>query len=50
MDNIAGDDLNSADDWNLICKLLWEPNDAWRFLLSGSHVERDSRCCEADAR
>jgi iron complex outermembrane receptor protein len=50
MDNAAGDDLNSADDWNLIGKLLWEPNEAWRFLLSGSHVERDSKCCEADAR
>jgi iron complex outermembrane receptor protein len=50
MANRAGDDLNSADDWNLFGKLLWAPGDAWRFLLSGSRVERDSRCCEADAR
>ncbi len=50
MDNAAGDDLNSADDWNIIGKLLWEPDPSWRLLLTGSHVERDNTCCEADAR
>ena len=50
MDNSAGDDLNSADDWNVIGKLLWEPDASWRLLLTGSHVDRDNTCCEADAR
>ena len=50
MDNAAGNDLNSADDWNVIGKLLWEPNASWRLLLTGSHVDRDNTCCEADAR
>jgi iron complex outermembrane receptor protein len=49
-ENSAGDDLNGADDWNLIGKLLWEPTDTLRFLFSGSHVERDANCCGADAR
>jgi iron complex outermembrane receptor protein len=50
MDNAAGNDLNSADDWNVIGKLLWEPDTAWSILLTGSRVERDNTCCEADAR
>jgi iron complex outermembrane receptor protein len=49
MDNSAGDDLNSADDWNLVAKLLYEPTDSLSLLLRGSHVERDTRCCAADA-
>jgi len=49
MENSAGDDLNSADDWNLIGKLLYEPTDSLSFLLRGSHVDRDTQCCAADS-
>jgi iron complex outermembrane receptor protein len=48
-DNGAGDDLNDADDWNLQGKLLWDVTDSLSFLLSGSHVDRDTTCCGADA-
>ena len=48
-DNAAGNDLNDADDWNVQGKLLWEPTDRLSILLSGSHIDRDSRCCSADA-
>jgi iron complex outermembrane receptor protein len=44
-----GDDLNDADDWNVIGKLLYEPTDELSFLLKGSHVDRSLRCCAADA-
>ncbi len=49
MKNSTGNDLNSADDWNIIGKLLYEPTDSLRLLLRGVHVERDTRCCAADA-
>jgi iron complex outermembrane receptor protein len=48
-DNSAGDDLNDADDWNVQGKLQWEPTDALSILLNGSHIDRDTKCCGADA-
>ncbi|MCB1844142.1 MAG: TonB-dependent receptor, partial [Halioglobus sp.] len=48
-DNRVGDDLNDADDWNIMGKLQWQPTEALSLLLSGSHVDRDTRCCGADA-
>jgi len=48
-DNRGGDDLNDADDWNLMGKLLWVPTDSLSMLLSGSHVDRDTTCCGADS-
>jgi iron complex outermembrane recepter protein len=48
-DNLGGEDLDAADDWNLQAKLLWEPTDSLSFLLSGAHVNRDSHCCAADS-
>ena len=48
-DNSAGDDLNDADDWNIQGKLQWEPTDSLSILLSGSHIDRDTTCCAADA-
>ena len=48
-DNSAGDDLNDADDWNIQGKLQWEPTDSLSILLSGSHIDRDTTCCGADA-
>jgi iron complex outermembrane receptor protein len=48
-DNNAGDDINDADDWTVITQLLYEPSDSLRVLVKGIHVERDSRCCAADA-
>ena len=48
-DNSAGNDQNDADDWNVQGKLLWEPIDQLSVLLSGSHVDRDTACCGADA-
>ena len=48
-DNSAGDDLNDADDWNIQGKLQWDPTDSLSILLSGSHIDRDTTCCAADA-
>ncbi|MFT5711418.1 MAG: iron complex outermembrane receptor protein [Halioglobus sp.] len=48
-DNTGGTNLNDADDWNLLGKVLWEPTDSLSLLLSGSHVDRDTTCCGADA-
>jgi len=48
-DNSAGDDLNDADDWNIQGKLQWDPTDSLSVLLSGSHIDRDTTCCAADA-
>lgn len=49
MDNPGGDDLNSVQDWNARGKLLWLPTERLSLLLTGSHVDRDTRCCAADA-
>jgi iron complex outermembrane receptor protein len=48
-ENSGGTDLNGADDWYAIGKLLYEPSDTLAFLLTGSHVDRDTDCCGADA-
>lgn len=45
IENVAGNDLNDADDWNIQSKLLWEPSENLSVMLSGSHVERDTICC-----
>ena len=50
IENTAGTDLNAADDWNLIGKLLYQPTDSLSFLLNASHVDRDTNCCGADTR
>lgn len=44
-----GEDLNDADDWNIRGKLLFEPNDDLSVLLTGSRVDRSTRCCAPDA-
>ncbi len=49
LENFAGDDINDADEWNIIGKLLWEPGTDWSILLKASHVERDMNCCSPDA-
>lgn len=49
LENSVGNDLNAADDWNLIGKLLWEPTSDLSLLLNVNHVDRDSSCCGADA-
>ena len=49
LENAGGDDLNDADDWNLIGKLLYQPTDSLGLTLNASHVERKSKCCGADA-
>ncbi len=48
-DNGGGDDLNSADDWNIVAKLLYVPSDNLSILLKGSHLDRNAKCCAADA-
>jgi len=48
-DNSAGDDLSDADDWNIQGKLQWDPTNSLSILLSGSHIDRDTTCCAADA-
>jgi iron complex outermembrane recepter protein len=48
LENLAGPDLNDADDWNVVAKLLWEPTDDLSILLKASHVERDMNCCSPD--
>jgi iron complex outermembrane receptor protein len=48
-DNSGGEDLNGADDWYVLGKLLYQPSDTLAFLLSGSRVDRDTHCCGADA-
>ncbi|MEZ5573095.1 MAG: TonB-dependent receptor [Halioglobus sp.] len=47
--NSSGDDLNSANDWNIVGKLLYEPSDDLSILITGNYVDRDSKCCAADA-
>lgn len=49
LESNTGDDLNGADDWNVRAKLLWEPTDTLSIQLTGSHVDRDTSCCAADA-
>jgi iron complex outermembrane receptor protein len=49
LENLAGDDLNDADEWNVVGKLLWEPTDDLSFLFKASRVERDMQCCSPDS-
>ena len=49
LENDTGPDQMSEDDWNLRGKLQWLPTDALSVVLTGSHVDRDDRCCAADA-
>jgi len=48
--NGNGPDQMSVEDWNLRGKLQWLPTDALSILLTASHVDRDDRCCAADAK
>ncbi|MCP5167375.1 MAG: TonB-dependent receptor [Pseudomonadales bacterium] len=50
LENGTGPDQMSAQDWNLRGKIQWLPTDAWSILLTASHVDRDDRCCAADAQ
>ncbi len=47
--NGSGPDQMSAEDWNLRGKVQWLPSDDLSILLTASHVDRDDRCCAADA-
>ncbi len=47
--NGTGDDMNDADDWNVIGKLLYEPSDELSILFRGTYVDRNLRCCAPDA-
>ncbi|MCB1691084.1 MAG: TonB-dependent receptor [Halioglobus sp.] len=49
LENGTGQDQMSEDDWNVRGKLQWLPTDDLNILLTGSHVDRDDRCCAADA-
>ena len=49
LESDTGDDLNAVDDWNVRGKLLWVPTDNLSILVTGSHVDRDTSCCGADA-
>ena len=49
LENGTGPDQMSEDDWNLRGKLQWLPSDGLSVMLTGSHVDRDDRCCAADA-
>jgi iron complex outermembrane recepter protein len=49
MENPGGDDLNGGTDWNARGKLLWQASDTLSLLLTGSHVDRNTSCCAADA-
>ena len=44
-----GGDLDDADDWNVMAKLLYQPTDDLSVLVNASYVERDNTCCAADA-
>lgn len=50
LESDTGDDLNAVKDGNVRGKLLWGPTDALGILVTGSHVDRDTSCCAADAR
>ncbi|MBP6682899.1 MAG: TonB-dependent receptor [Halioglobus sp.] len=49
LENDTGPDQMSEDGWNLRGKLQWQPRDELSVMLTGSHVDRDDRCCAADA-
>ena len=49
LENLAGPDLNDADEWNVVGKLAWDPTDELSILLKASRVERDMNCCSPDS-
>lgn len=49
LENLAGPDLNDADEWNVVGKLAWEPTDELSILLKASYLERDMFCCSPDS-
>lgn len=49
LENNAGEDLNGANDWNVIGKLQWNATEDLSVSLNASHVDRDVNCCGADA-
>ncbi|MEE4143710.1 MAG: TonB-dependent receptor [Halieaceae bacterium] len=49
LENGSGPDQMSAQNWNLRGKVQWLPSGDWSILLTASHVDRDERCCAADA-
>lgn len=49
IENLSGADGNTADDWNVQAKLLWQPTDRLSFLFGYTHIERDTNCCVPDA-
>tara|TARA_R110002094_G_scaffold33228_2_gene45794 strand:+ start:5468 stop:7729 length:2262 start_codon:yes stop_codon:yes gene_type:complete len=49
LQNAAGPDLNDADEWSLVGKVLWEPTARLSVLLHTSHLRRDMNCCAPDS-
>lgn len=47
--NGPGDDMNDADDWNVIAKLLYVPTENLSINFKGSYVDRNPKCCAPDA-
>ncbi len=48
--NGPGDNMNNADEWNIIGKLLYQPTEALSILFNGTYVERTPKCCAPDAK
>lgn len=49
LENNSGPDQMSVEDWNLRGELQWLASDDLSIRLTASHVDRDDRCCAADA-
>ena len=49
LENDTGPDQMSVEDWNLRGELQWLATDDLSIGLTASHVDRDDRCCAADA-
>jgi len=49
LENDTGPDQMSVEDWNLRGELQWLASDDLSISLTASHVDRDDRCCAADA-
>tara|TARA_R110002072_G_scaffold2011_12_gene17008 strand:- start:149 stop:2353 length:2205 start_codon:yes stop_codon:yes gene_type:complete len=50
LENDTGPDQMSVQDWNLRGELQWLATDNLSIGLTASHVDRDDRCCAADAK
>lgn len=50
LENDTGPDQMSVEDWNLRGELQWLATDDLSIGLTASHVDRDDRCCAADAK